>query len=132
MAAPVVHFEIGGRDVAKLCDFYVALFDWKIDMTDPSYGLVTDEGGGIGGGIMQIREDMRPYVTVYVSVDDLGAALERAQSLGGSILLGPTPLPSIGEFALFSDPEGNLIGLFSDDTGRRAAVRGEGEIDEVR
>src|SRR5256886_10869847 len=30
MTHPVVHFEIGCRDIAKTQDFYKKLFDWKI------------------------------------------------------------------------------------------------------
>ena len=31
MANPVVHFEIGGRDSAKINRFYSQLFGWKIE-----------------------------------------------------------------------------------------------------
>ena len=30
MTQPVVHWEIGARDAAKLRRFYAALFDWEI------------------------------------------------------------------------------------------------------
>jgi predicted enzyme related to lactoylglutathione lyase len=57
---------------------------------------------------------MPPYVTLYVSVDDLGASLERAASLGGRTLVTPTPITGIRAFATFSDPEGNTIGLMKE------------------
>lgn len=115
MSYPVVHFEIGGRDGPKLRKFYEEMFAWRIDATDPSYGLVAEEAGGIGGGIMQIREGMEPYVTVYVSVEDLVDALARAEQLGGHRVVEPTPIAGIGEFALVSDPEGNIVGLLRVD-----------------
>ncbi|HEX6234714.1 MAG TPA: VOC family protein [Jiangellaceae bacterium] len=111
MLNSVVHFEIGAQDSTKIRAFYTSLFGWTFDTTDPSYGVMDDSDGGIGGGIMQIREDMPPYVTIYVAVDDLSATLTRAEELGGARVLGPTPIPPIGEFALFNDPEGHLIGL---------------------
>ena len=30
MGSPIVHFELIGKDAAKLRDFYMQLFDWKI------------------------------------------------------------------------------------------------------
>jgi uncharacterized protein len=46
-----------------------------------------------------------------VQVEDVGAYLERAVSLGGKLLVPPIDLPT-GTFAWFADPEGNTIGLF--------------------
>lgn len=119
MARPVVHWEIGARDAAALRRFYAALFDWDIT-GDADYGLIAPADGGIGGGIMQTRQGMPPYLTLYVGVDDLEASLERAASLGGRTLVIPTPITGIGAFAMFSDPEGNTIGLMKeapDQTG---------------
>ena len=111
MANAVVHFEIGSADSAKLRSFYTSLFGWQFDTTDPSYGVLDQTDGGIGGGIMQVREDMPSYVTVYVAVDDLPVTLARVEELGGARVVGPTPIPPIGEFAMFQDPEDHLIGL---------------------
>jgi len=30
------------------------------------------------------------------------------------VMVPPTPIPNIGAFAMFHDPEGNLVGLFKD------------------
>lgn len=111
MSNAVVHFEIGAENASKLREFYTTLFGWQFDTTDPSYGVVDQTDGGIGGGIMQIRENMPPYVTVYVAVDDLPATLTRIKELGGAEVLGPTAIPTVGEFALFRDPEEHLVGL---------------------
>ncbi|MBI5288168.1 MAG: VOC family protein [Chloroflexi bacterium] len=118
MANPVVHWEIGAKDAAKLNDFYTSLFGWTIDTSMPGYGLVasTEEGTGIGGtgiggGILQAQADMPGYVTFYVAVDDLAASLARAETLGGKTIVPPTPIPTVGAFAMFEDPEGHMIGL---------------------
>lgn len=113
MTQPVVHWEIGARDAAKLRRFYAALFDWEIT-GDADYGLVAPADGGIGGGILQTRQGMPSYVTLYVGVDDLEASLERAASLGGRTLVTPMPIQGIGAFAMFSDPEGNAIGIMAE------------------
>jgi predicted enzyme related to lactoylglutathione lyase len=107
---PVIHWEISGRDPERLQRFYGDLFGWKVDATNPEYGLV-EAGDGIGGGIMRSPAGAPPHVTVYVQVDSLEAALDRVGELGGEQLLGPTPIENVGAFALFRDPEGNVIGL---------------------
>jgi len=112
MGRPVVHFEIYGKDPKKLQDFYAKLFDWKIDANNPmNYGLV-DTGGerGIGGGIAQSQPGT-PSVTIYVEVDNLQTYLDSAVSLGSKVLVPVTEIPGMVTYALFSDPEGNAVGL---------------------
>lgn len=52
-------------------------------------------------------------MTAYVSVDDLDSTLARVKDLGGTALVPPTPIPGVGAFALFHDPEGNTLGILS-------------------
>ena len=114
MPNPVVHWEIGGRDLDRLASFYQELFGWEPSAFDPDYRLVELEGG-IGGGLMRSRDGVEGYVTIYVAVDDLDATLATAKDLGGSVVLAPTPIPGVGAFALFQDPEGNTIGIMRPD-----------------
>ena len=110
MANPVVHWEIGGRDLDALAQFYRELFGWEAASFDPDYRLVNLQDG-VGGGLMRCRDDMPAYVTIYVAVEDLDSTLARVDELGGKALLPPTPIPGVGAFALFQDPEGNTIGI---------------------
>ncbi|MEV0790293.1 VOC family protein [Kribbella sp. NPDC050459] len=113
MTNPVIHFEIGGHDLARATAFYGELFGWKPQPAGPEYALVPAgaHGAGVGGGLLQTSGDMPPYVTVYVAVDDLRAMLDRAAALGAKTVVTPTVIPGIGEFAMFADPDGNIIGL---------------------
>ncbi len=112
MGEPVVHWEIGAKDIEKMQEFYGSLFDWGIQNVFPGYAQVSTGSEGIGGGIMQTKDDIPPYVTFYVAVDDLQAYLDKAEGLGGKTVVPPTPVPMIGAFAVFTDPEGHGIGLF--------------------
>ncbi|GAA4607223.1 putative enzyme related to lactoylglutathione lyase [Actinoplanes octamycinicus] len=60
---------------------------------------------------MQTRERMLPYVTVYIDVLDMDAALETISGLGGSVMVPPTRINDSLSFALFRDPAGNAVGL---------------------
>jgi len=114
MAHPVVHFEIAAKDYDKISGFYRQLFGWAIDRNNPmDYGMVnTGSPDGIQGGIMAATGGMPGYLTMYVHVDDLEATLAAAGRLGAKTIVPPTPIPGMGAFAMFHDPEGNLIGLF--------------------
>jgi predicted enzyme related to lactoylglutathione lyase len=111
MSNPVIHWEIGASDMARLGAFYGELFGWTIAPAGPEYLLVEPSETGIGGGIMQIREGMPPYLTFYVEVPELEASLLRAIELGGSELVPPTEIPKVGRFAMFVDPDGHTVGL---------------------
>jgi predicted enzyme related to lactoylglutathione lyase len=52
------------------------------------------------------------HVTFYVEVPDVEEALVKAESLGGTRLMGPDEVPGAGVvIGQFSDPEGHVIGL---------------------
>src|SRR5215210_2963628 len=115
---PVVHFEIVGKDAAALQKYYSELFGWQIDSNNPvNYGMVAREGNtnsegvGIGGGVGGGPEGYEGHVTVYVEVPDVEAALAKAESLGGSRVMGPEEVPGGPELGLFNDPEGHLVGV---------------------
>jgi predicted enzyme related to lactoylglutathione lyase len=110
MANPVVHWEIGGRDLEKLGWFYGELFGWDPRPAGPEYQLVEVGPPGIGGGLIE----MEPHVTIYVSVQDADATLQRVRELGGTVLHTPERIPGFGRFAVFGDIEGNVVGLFEE------------------
>ncbi len=117
MGNPVVHFEIRSSDAQRQATFYSELFGWELGGEDEqllNYRMIdTKAEAGIGGGMVPARAGLTPGITVYVQVDDLQTALDRAQSLGASIVLPPTKLPGPGSFAVVSDPEGNQLGLMT-------------------
>ena len=116
MSNPVVHFEIATKDSAKSCEFYGKLFSWNIRVMDTmNYSLVEEGEGGIPGGIFQgDKDECPPYVTIYVKVDDLQKCLDRAIELGGIQVVPPTHISESGSFAMFKDPDGNVIGLWKE------------------
>jgi predicted enzyme related to lactoylglutathione lyase len=53
-----------------------------------------------------------PQVNLYAGVEDLQMYVERAESLGGKIVMPPTKASETTEIAMFSDPQGTSFGLF--------------------
>ena|SRR5438067_725333 len=109
-AHPVVHFEIGCRDVAKTEQFFGELFGWHTQRNGPSATIDTGGQQGIPGHMTALGHEPQHYTIFYVEVDDVKAYLDKAVSLGGKVVVPPVKIPT-GTFAWFSDPDGNTIGL---------------------
>ena len=112
MGDQVTNFEINSGDPAKARRFYTSVFGWKMNEVPNNYTFVdTDAGGkGIGGGIGPLR-GQKPFVTFYVVVRDLDATLKKASDGGGKVVFPATKVGPTTTIALFSDPDGNVIGL---------------------
>jgi uncharacterized protein len=123
MAQPVVHFEIIGTDPQKLRDYYSGLFGWEFDTPSPvaeevsepgSYGfldlLTAEDGTGIRGGVGG-GASYTSHAVFYVGVPNVEAALQQAEKLGGTRVMGPANSPSGLVVGHFRDPEGTLIGV---------------------
>ena len=123
MGQPVVHFEIIGKDPAKLREYFGELFGWEFSVPSPvseavsdpaQYGFVdrmalpdgTGIPGGVGGG-----PGYEGHAVFYIAVPDVEAALDKAESLGGKRRMGPERAPSGLVVGHFTDPEGNLVGV---------------------
>ena len=116
MGAPVVWFEVAGRDLKALGTFYGELFGWAIDTDNPmGYGMVdTKADGGIPGGVFAPGDGLE-YVSFYVGVPDLDASLARAEKLGAKVVQPAEQLPAGPRIAMIDDPEGHRIGLIQQD-----------------
>ena len=112
MAYPVTHFEINAQDAPATQKFYTDLFGWGIDTNNPdNYGMIDtkNKGTGINGGIGASQQG-RSWVTFYVECDDPAATLAKVERLGGRRVMEPMESMNV-TYALFADPEGNVIGL---------------------
>ena len=113
MANPLCHFEFMTDDEGKCKSFYGAVFDWEFDSSSmPGYTLIKT-GSEPGGGLMKRPDEApSPALNVYFQVKDIDATLAKVTSAGGTVLVPNTPIPDVGSFAMFADPENNCVGLF--------------------
>ncbi len=115
MGEPVVYFEIVGGEGAQQQAFYRDLFGWDlkgVESTGGAYARTTAKDAGIEGGVGAFPAAPN-YVTVYVRSKDPGAALARAEELGGSRLMEPREAAPGVSVAMFRDPAGNAVGVIS-------------------
>ncbi|MGH2621156.1 MAG: VOC family protein [Anaerolineales bacterium] len=111
----IVHVELSAKDPKAAGDFYKKLFDWKIEVDDKlNYVQFQTEEGGIGGGFPLV-DDNNPagIVVAYVGTEDIAASLKKAESLGAKTLMPKTEIAGVGWFAMFMDPTGNRVGLYT-------------------
>ncbi|PNG23818.1 VOC family protein [Streptomyces cahuitamycinicus] len=106
-------FDISSPDAARTATFYRGMFGWSIDALDDTYSMVSTGDDPPVGGIGQAGPKA-PYTgfVAYFPVDDVDAALARAEKLGGTRVLEPQSTPD-GRIAVFADPDGNNVGLLS-------------------
>ncbi|MEW6567438.1 MAG: VOC family protein [Chloroflexota bacterium] len=112
---PIVHIEFAAQDPAALARFYSGVFGWKTEAM-PQMDYVTFEAeGGPGGGFPRVdgKEYKAGDVLAYIRTDDMDATLRRIEAAGGKTLHPKTPIPGIGWYAFFSDPDGNRVGLYA-------------------
>jgi len=110
----VVHVEFSAQDREAAGKFYSDLFGWQIsDMPEMNYATF-DTGKNVGGGLNPVNENNPAgTVLVYIGTDDIDASLAKAESLGAKIITPKTEIPGTGWFGFFSDPTGNMVGLYT-------------------
>ncbi len=111
---PFVHIEISAKNLDAASKFYTDLFGWKVDFLPEMNYTTFEPGEGVGGGFNPVTaENPAGTVIVYIGTDDIEATLAKIAQLGGKTLVPKTEIPGMGWFAIFADPTGNKIGLFT-------------------
>jgi uncharacterized protein len=122
MSGRVVHFEIPYDDGDRARGFYKEAFGWQLQeipgmgytmvVSGPSGEQGPGEPGFINGGMLARQDAAAGAPVVVVDVESIDVALERVADLGGSTVVGKTPVGAMGFTAYVQDPEGNVIGLW--------------------
>ena len=122
MGNPFVHAELMSTDVRKSKDFYVKLFDWKLEdiqLPEMPYTMI-NVGEGTGGGMLKNPMPGAPSSwMVYVLVDDVKAATAKARTLGANVMKDVSEVPDMGWFSIITDPTGAMLGLWQAKTAKK-------------
>jgi predicted enzyme related to lactoylglutathione lyase len=110
----VVHVEFSAQDREAAGKFFSDLFGWEVTQIPEMNYATFDSGNFVGGGFNPISEtNPAGTVLVYIGKDDIDDSLAKAESLGGKIVTQKTEIPGSGWYGFFSDPTGNIIGLYT-------------------
>lgn len=108
--------ELMTTDTAKAGDFYSNVFGWTKNVMNfgPMEYTMFINGDRPNGGMFEITPDMGPIPSnwlVYFAVDDCDAKVQKATELGAAVVKGAEDIPSIGRFAILTDPQGAAFAI---------------------
>jgi predicted enzyme related to lactoylglutathione lyase len=103
--------ELSSTNVDRAGSFYSGLFGWKLEIAKmPGMDYVTFKNGDeLAGGMMAQPKELAGAPSswgVYFAVADADATAAKAKSLGATVIVPPTDIPTIGRFAVVLDPQG--------------------------
>jgi hypothetical protein len=125
MSHTIVHFEIPTDNPEKLKQFYENVFGWKIEKSPGpvEYWSIStvpvDEQGkptemGVNGGMIK-RQNPEHKLTSYISVESVDEYAKKIANAGGKIIVPKMAVPSVGYWAMFADPDGNVLAIFEEN-----------------
>lgn len=110
----ICYLEIPATDVNRSADFYRSVFGWNIRTRDDGSISFDDTVNEVSGSFrLQRPPSTHVGLLVYVMVDSVAATLDLIAGNGGQIVQpigGDAPEIT----ARFSDPAGNVLGLYQD------------------
>jgi predicted enzyme related to lactoylglutathione lyase len=110
----IVHVEIPAANVEAAGKFYQELLGWKLQPIPEMNYTMWEAGDGSGGGFPEVSDEAPAgHVLVYIDSDDIEADLKKVEELGGKVIHPKAEIPQTGWYALFQDPTGNVLGLYT-------------------
>ena len=107
--------ELWTRDPEAATRFYEKLVSYRVSAKDTGNDrvyYVLESGGQPRAGVTRLlATDVKPTWLSYVRVADVNAMVGRVASLGGRVLIAPTPKIRDGRVALIEDPTGAAIAI---------------------
>jgi predicted enzyme related to lactoylglutathione lyase len=108
---PVCLWELASHDAEKSVSFFKNVFDWEINYNEKAgiYEIPAEKSSSDfqGGCIFTLRRAKLPFLTIYISVDDMDAYIQKIQDFGGFIVDPPQQFTPDGpKICLFNDPSG--------------------------
>src|SRR5712691_11861218 len=112
----ICYLEIPATDIDGSARFYERVFGWKSRVRGDGSRAFDDTTGAVSGSwVLGRRPSREPGLLAYVMVDSIDATLHGVLAAGGQVATPRTELSQGGAaFATFSDPAGNLLGLYEE------------------
>jgi predicted enzyme related to lactoylglutathione lyase len=114
----MVHFDIPASDPEKSMKFYEEVFGWKFTPFQPDMYWLVEAGPkneiGINGALMKRRYAGQP-ISCHLGVTNIDEVIKAIEQHGCPIVVPKSPIPQVGWYAFFKDPDGNILGIWEND-----------------
>jgi predicted enzyme related to lactoylglutathione lyase len=109
----ICYVEMPATDIARSSEFYKTVFGWNMRKRGDGAVAFDDTVGQVSGSFVLGRPPSsgKPGLLLYVMVDSAAATLDAIVAGGGKIVQ-PIGADAPEITARFSDPAGNVIGLY--------------------
>ncbi|HEY9294455.1 MAG TPA: VOC family protein [Microlunatus sp.] len=113
----ITHIDIPVGDKDRAAAFYGDLFGWQIS-APPGFEdyPMWQAPNKISGGGLAPRSDGFTQPRSYVEVDSIDETLTKVTDKGGTVVMAKSPITETSWWAIFTDLDGNNIGLYEGTT----------------
>ncbi|MCU0634115.1 MAG: VOC family protein [Gemmatimonadaceae bacterium] len=119
----VAHFAINADNPDRARRFYERVFGWRfVSWGPPGFWMIETADGQMPGllGSLQARRDLGTErlnaFEVTIAVADVRATARAIEANGGTLLMPPTVIPTVGTLCWFKDADGNVAGAMQYDS----------------
>jgi uncharacterized protein len=113
----ICYIEIPAIEIDTSASFYKEVFDWRIRQRGDGHLAFDDAVGQVSGTwVVGRKPSTDPGLLIYIMVDSVAAAIDAVIANGGKIVQ-PIGMDSPEITARFSDPAGNVLGLYQQPAG---------------
>jgi predicted enzyme related to lactoylglutathione lyase len=110
----VCYIEIPAVDIQRSADFYTKVFGWRIRKRGDGRLAFDDATGEVSGTwVLGRPASAQPGLLIYIMVDSVAATVAAVLAHGGQ-LVQPIGADAPEITARFSDPAGNVLGLYQE------------------
>jgi predicted enzyme related to lactoylglutathione lyase len=110
----ICYIEMPAIDINQSASFYKNVFGWNIRKRGDGTTAFDDTVGEVSGAWILDRKPMtEPGLLFYIMVDSVEQAIEKLLAHGGK-LVQPIGEDAPEITARFSDPAGNIVGLYQE------------------
>ncbi len=115
-----VWFDLNTTDEKAAQAFYTSVAGWGVDQWDMGGAIyyMWMVGDDNIGGMREfppaaLEQGAHPHWLGYIATEDVAATVKQAESLGATVMMKPTPIPTVGTFAVLRDPQGAVFAAYT-------------------
>jgi uncharacterized protein len=115
----ICYIEMPAIDINASASFYKEVFGWQTRKRGDGSVAFDDTVGEVSGTwVLGRRPASEPGLLIYIMVDSVAATIDTVIANGGTIVQ-PIGMDAPEVTARFSDPAGNIIGLYQQRAGNK-------------